>query len=277
MTRRSMVAVGAIVASCGMAQASDISQANGVMFNNRVWNDFPGSTLTPVNTWPTAVGWNEQFAVGEVGNFANKHLAYLSTDGGTSAHQHHVAQGFTLSFTVNISAPNALPRKEGALQIENPRPALGFTDEGHMLVASDGEVAIFGGAMPFFSSNVPGSWGSGSSGSSGGWYTLGQTAQVSFTYYAPGDVDPTLGAYRITFNDPVTGMHDSGLKIWGVESDGTAGFNTGTKIAFQAQNTRNPLIADSSDVIYGNVSVVPAPGALALLGLGGLAAARRRR
>jgi hypothetical protein len=107
-------------------------------------------------------------------------------------------------------------------------------------------------------------------------YTLNTTARLKFEFFAPGEID-AKGAYRVTFTDAVTGVHSTGIKIWGTESDGTAGFNYGTKVALVAQNQRNPLIADSSDINYSDIQIIPAPGAMALLGAAGLLAARRRR
>jgi MYXO-CTERM domain-containing protein len=109
-------------------------------------------------------------------------------------------------------------------------------------------------------------------------YTFGTTATIDFSYYAPGVQDPTLGAYRLIFTDAVTGAHDSGIKLWGAaEPDGCKGYNSGTEVALHFQGFNNLVQADGIDITYGNVSVTPAPGALALLGLGGLVASRRRR
>lgn len=260
----------ALVASSGAALAGDISQVNGTQQVNRVWNDFASSTLVPTNNYPAQVSWDESFPAGTTGNFANKHLSYLSTDGGASAFGLDGNQSWTLTTHVQISAPNGAPRKEGALQIENPRPGLGYTDEGHLLVASDGEVAIFGGVMPFYTSNFTG----------GPWYSLNSVSLLTFQYFAPGSNpnDPILGGLQVSMNDPILGFHQSPILTWGaMEPDGTRGFNTGTKIAFQAQNQRNPFINDHSYIAYTDTSIVPAPGALALMGLAGLAASRRRR
>ncbi len=262
--------VSALVLMAGAAVAQDISTVNSVMVQDRVWNDFPGSTLVTTNAYPGSVRWEEQFAVGEPGNFANKHMAWFSNDGGASAFEMFVGQSWTIEFDIRISAPGLLPRKEGGLQLNNPRFGGAWIDEGRVLVATNdwgnpggpGEVAVFGGAMPFHSF--------------GGVYTTGTTAHLSFSYIAPGVLGPE-GAYRLIFTDAVTGVHDSGNKIWGVEPDGTVGFNNGSKAAMVAQNTRNPIIADSSDIEYSNIHVIPAPGAALMLGLAGLAAGRRRR
>jgi len=260
----------ALAVSAGSAFAADISLVNGTVMQNRVWNDFASSTLVSTNNYPAQVSWDESFPAGTTGNFANKHLAYLSTDGGATPLGLNVGQSWTLTTNIQISAPNASPRKEGALQIENPRPGLGYTDEGHVLVASDGEVAIFGGVMPFYTSNFTG----------GPWYSLNSISTLTLEYFAPGSnpMDPILGGLRVSMNDPVHGFHQSPILTWGsMEPDGTKGFNTGTKIAFQAQNQRNPFIDDHSFISYTGTTIVPAPGALALMGLAGLAAARRRR
>ncbi len=271
-------ALAAVATFAGSAMAIDINSVNSVHVVNRVFNDFPTSNLTNVANFPAEVSWHEEFPAGTVGNFANKHLAYLSNDGGASAYQHYPGQGFTLGFDARIAAPGVAPRKEGVLQIENPRPGLGFTDEGHVLIGSEGEIAIFGGVMPFFSCRVPGSAGIGAVGVDGSdWYSPGESARITFRYYAPGEVDAVLGGYELTYQG-VNGFRSSGVKLWGnAEPDGTVGFNFGTKIAFQIQNQRNPVINDVSDAQYTNITLVPAPGALALIGLGGLAAARRRR
>jgi len=268
-----------LVAFAGMASAAiagDMSQVNGLAVTTRVFNDFGTSALAIDGTARAQTSEtfaraglgdyrvHEDFAAGTVGNFANKHMAYLSNDGGNSAMGLHSSQSWKLEFDINITAPNGAPRKEGVIQIENPRPALGYTDEGHILVASDGEVAVFGGVMPF-------------TGFGGGTYTLNTTAHVSFEFFAPGAVDALLGGYRLIFTDAVTGVHDSGIKLWGTEPDGTVGFNEDTRIAFAVQNQRNPFINDSSDFLFSNITVVPAPGSIAVMGLMGLAATRRRR
>ncbi len=268
------------VAFAGLASAAiagDMSQVNGLAVTTRLWNDFGTSSLsvdgsargqTTENFARAGMGdfrVHEEFAAGTVGNYANKHIAYLSNDGGNSAMGLHASQSWKLEFNINITAPNGAPRKEGVIQIENPRPSLGYTDEGRILVASDGEVAVFGGVMPF-------------TGFGNSTYTRGTTAHVSFEFYAPGTVDAVLGGYRLIFTDAVTGVHDSGIKLWGAsEPDGTTGFNEGTKVGFVVQNQRNPFINDSSDFLFSNITIVPAPGSIAVMGLMGLAATRRRR
>jgi hypothetical protein len=274
--RTTVMASVALVVAAGAAQGQDISTVNGYHVNARVFNDFAGSNLliNGVNYPAPATGaivgqsgpvlFEETFPQGIPGNFANKHVAWLSNDAGASRFQTNVNQTWSMVFTVNMSAVSGSPRKEAGVEIHQPRPGLGYTDEGQILIASDnGEVAVFGATMPF-------------TGFGAGAYTLGTTALVQFDYFAPGAADPTKGAYRLRFLDAVTGLHDSGLKVWGAEPDGIVGM-TNAYVGFKDQNQRNPFAADGVRVEYNGIQIVPAPGAMALLGLGGLMAARRRR
>ncbi|MCX5691383.1 MAG: PEP-CTERM sorting domain-containing protein [Planctomycetota bacterium] len=264
MTMRSVFGF-AVLAVAGSAFAVDMSTVNGFKYE-KLWNDFPTAAATVTNSFPS-FGVREEFAAGTVGNFANKHVGWLSNDGGASRISNNYFQSWTLSFNVNIGTAfdQTAPRREAGIEVHNPRNPVfgGYTDEGQVLIASDGEVAVFGGAMPFTGM--------------GNVYTLGTTAAVTFEYFAPGAVDATKGAYRLTFVDAVTGSHSSGLKIWGDEGDLLYGLNNGASIGLKAQNQRNPLIPDFSDIQYSNVSVVPAPASLALVGLAGLVVSRRRR
>lgn len=264
MSIRNVSALALLCVVAGSATATDISSVNSFKVEERIFNDFPTSSLVTTNAFPN-LRFEDTFAAGTVGNFANKHVGFLSNDGGATRFQNNYWQSWEMNFTVRIDTAfnQGNPRREAGVEIYNPRPRLNFTDEGQILIASDGEVAMFGAAMPFTGL--------------GNVYTLGTTASVKFEYFAPGVQDAILGAYRLTFTDAVTGVSTSGIKIWGNESDGTFGFNDGTAFGLKAQNQRNPQIDDFSDIQYGGFSVVPAPASLALLGLGGLLVGRRRR
>lgn len=98
--------------------------------------------------------------------------------------------------------------------------------------------------------------------------------------------------------DIFSGGSDFGLNVWSFSTDGTVGVTAGT-IAFDGSTTWTLSAADYAEMLAGNMSgdiifgadtdddvgtyiggwevKVPAPGSLALLGLGGIAAGRRRR
>jgi MYXO-CTERM domain-containing protein len=277
-------ALSVLAAFAGSAAAQDISTVNGYNVHLRNWNDFPGSTLNwgsaasasipaPVPATAALPGFGgglrfqETFPTGTPGNFANQHYGLFSNDGGATPFGLNNHQSFTVNTDITITTPAGGPRKEGGLKFYNDR-GNGFIDEGEVLVASEnGEVAVFGAAMNFTGFGV-------------GAYTPGTTAHLSFQYIAPG-INSFYAAYRVVFTDAVTGVHDSGIVDFdhGAAVDPNApanGFNSGSKLGFLDQNQRNPF-GDSVDVIYGNPSVVPTPGALALLGLAGFSFSRRRR
>jgi hypothetical protein len=286
MKTTAAIFVMALVA--GSAFASDISQVNAYRIEGRNWGDFHGTSvmdygpaagpLAPApgvaftaTQGPIAGGMRiREVLPAGVGGGTN-HGAWLSDDGGASRFglwgggEGSGGQSFNITTTIRMQGGQTAPRKEGGLKIRNPRPALNYTDDGLVMVASDGEVAVFGAVMPF-------------TGLGGSVYTFGTTATIDFTYYAPGVVDPVLGAYRLIFTDAVTGVHNSGLKLWSAtEPDGAKGFNNGTEIGLHFQGFNNLVLPDAVDITYGNITITPAPGALALLGLGGLVATRRRR
>lgn len=278
--------VVALTAGSAFAIA-DISSVNAYRFEGRNFGDFNGDALSygpaagplvaapgtafVASQAPVGAGMrvSESFPAGQGGG--SNHEAYLSNDGGASRFgiwgggEGSGGQSFNITTSITMTGSQLAPRKEGGLKFRNPRPALGYVDEGLVLVASDGEVAVFGAVMPF-------------TGLGASVYTFGTTATIDFSYYAPGVADPTLGAYRLVFTDAVTGVHDSGIKLWGAaEPDGCKGYNGGTEVALHFQGFNNLVLPDGIDISYGNVSVTPAPSALALLGLGGLVATRRRR
>lgn len=282
----------AVVALAGIAAAASaqITSINGLRVEYRQFNDFgtsnlsigpaagplvaqpqtPGSTALPL---AGGVRIRDEFPIPTAGNFANKHTALLSNDAGATAYQFMNNQSFDISVSFTMSNGDPLrSRKEGGFAFFVPN-GTGGIDEGRLLVASNsfgpsgpftpGETAIFGGTMPFTGGNPGSGWGNGT-------YADGSTVTLRFVYNAPGDSGPQA-SYEAFFNG-----QSSGLKYWDV--NGPNGFRDGTTIGFVGQFTRVPIVADFGDVTYGNISItVPTPGALALIGLAGLAATRRRR
>ncbi len=287
MNKTVAVSAIALLSFAGVA-AAQISSINGFHVITRNFNDFPGSTLTvngiaapagangnvAINGLGAGLHYSEQFSRGEPGNFANRHLGHFSADGGVTNYAFQNNQSFRLDTTISITAgSNGPAAKEGGITVFNNRTVfengqnVTFTDEGFMLVKTNGgvngggEVALFGGALPFFSFN-----------SVGVDYAPGTTASIAFTYFAPGELG-AAAAYEASFNGISTG-----IKFFDNNSDVSGnGLGNGSLIGLRAQNSRLPTIADFADTDYGNISIIPGPGAAGLLGLAGLVALRRRR
>src|SRR5947209_14570615 len=87
---------------------------NGVMVNQRVFNDFPDSTLTITNNYPTLVEIKDQFNTVPA-KFANRHDALLSSDGGATAFTFNNNESFDVSADVTLKAGSNAPRKEAGI------------------------------------------------------------------------------------------------------------------------------------------------------------------
>lgn len=250
---RVMNCVGIVLAAGLAASASaQIGSINSLVVHERQWNDFPTSSLT---TSATADSFHvhEEFAAGTVGNYANKHWASFSADG-TTDYLFRNQDSFQISFNINLNAFAGQPRKEAGLFIFNHHPD-GWNAEGPFMVASDGESAIFGGAMPF-------------TGFGNAAYALGTTVAVQFNYFAPSGGG--LAAYEAIFNGV-----SSGVKKF--DDPAFNGFNDGSVIAFYSQNQRNPFVDDFVDLNYTNIKIIPTPATGAIFGLVSLVGLRRRR
>lgn len=297
MAIRSLAAVAALAAFAGSAIA-DVSTINSVRIQNRNFNDFPGSTILQTVQYPTTVDWDERFPAGAAsrlpagnppgsGGFANRHFGWFSADNGASNYAFQNGESFTARANVLIQTGgnitpggNALPRREAGFAIFNPQngfdggnpnnPIVSYIDEGFVMVASDGEVAMFGGGLPFFSFN--------SLNDPNARYFLGTSARIEFRYFAPSGGNPAACQVVFTnflgteFASPVLPFSNASVVL-----GNASGLANGTNVGLRAQNQRNPNFDDFSLIRYNNISVTPTPGAAALLALGGLMAGRRRR
>lgn len=244
----SLVAVTALAGSA----AAQFGGINSLHVEERIFNDFPSSQLSITGNYQDGIRFREDFPQFTPGNFANKHWGTFATDGTDYLFQDE--SSFQICFDITMNAVDGRPRKEGGLFLRNPHRD-GWTAEGALLVASDGEVAVFGAGLPFFT------FGNNA-------YTLGTTARVIFNYYGTEVGTPAI---EVIFNGVSSGVLKFG------DLGNFNGFNDGTRISLNAQNQRNPLIDDFSDIYYQNIKVIPAPGAIALAGLIAASGLRRRR
>ena len=198
--------------------------ANGATIETRTFNDCPLSTLTTTNSYPASIEITDTMDTLCVG-FANLHSFSFSEDGGATAAVFNNNSHFKFSADVNISGAG---QGEGGLRIS---PWYGkFVDGRFMANVTTGEIACFGGALPFYSFT----------GNHGITYTRGTTIHLEVTYQA-NELVPTAPAtiqYRVVYNNttydsPVLPFGEQNPNecrlagvyngLWGMLNDGRAG------------------------------------------------------
>ncbi len=138
---------------------------NAAQISTRVFNDCPTSTLTVFNGYPAAISIND--ANLDCFGFANLHTWSFSTDGGLTKAQFENCSYYRFCADVNLDG-NA--KGEGGLRVApwwSPD-----ADGKFMLNTGTGEIACFGGRLPFYSFTV----------NFGVTYTVGQVAHMEIIY-----------------------------------------------------------------------------------------------
>jgi len=117
---------------------------NGAHITPRVFNDCPSSTFTPVNAYPGLIRFTDENL--QCFGFANLHAWSFSSDLGASdaAFQNGDAFAFSAHLTLNGTGNG-----EAGLRIS---PWWSPYADGHFNCrVPDGEIACFGGRLPFYS------------------------------------------------------------------------------------------------------------------------------
>lgn len=252
MMKTSVLLTGLAAGLTLTAVASARPVPNGVVAVDRLFNDYPNSTLSVINNYPNQV----QFTESDFGSggFANRHSRYFSADGGATAIDWNYGDAFDLAFTLDLDATPTNGREAGF-----HTDLFGF---GIFGLLPNGEIAAFGSILPFHSF--------------GAVWTPGSPVRLEMIH-TPGNGD---GVTPGTIPSTMEYRYDNG---GGVVSSGPIPFTTteggipsafNFLVGFGVQNAGAP--GGTSNANFTNV-LVPAPSAAALLGLGGLALIRRRR
>lgn len=136
-----LVAVALVALAAGSALSAGVP--NSAVVIPRVFNDSPFSILTVTNTYPTGICLTD--AVVQPAGWANLHVWRLSQDGLTPMPLAN-NDGFAFGASVRISGAGD---GEAGVQLS---PWWSLNADGRFNIRTpDGEVAVFGGRLPFYS------------------------------------------------------------------------------------------------------------------------------
>ena len=209
---------------------------DGVFVLERVFDDYPNSTLSVTNAYPTQVQFQESVFGERVGAFANRHDALFSDDGGTSPRTFDIEEPFDVRAKVILDDGSDTPRKEAGIRINSPN-----TGDVLFIVNSDaGEIVAFGGGGPFhiFGKNA-----------TGDGYTPGQTIFMRMIYQPNSNTPEDPGTLEYIINRG-NGVETSGPLAFDNLEKGPVDFQVG----LYAQTTPNDPVADFSIVTYTNIA-----------------------
>ena len=156
---------------------------NSAVVVPRIFNDCPGSTLNITNNYPTCVTIDDQNA-GCIG-FANLHAWRFSEDG-TNPLVFNNGDSFRFAADLTISGTG---NAEAGLQIA---PWWSQADGRLNVRTTDGEIACFGGRLPFYSFTASHSLS----------YVKGETIHLEIVYHANGlsEASPGTIEYKVTMS-----------------------------------------------------------------------------
>lgn len=177
------ILLGILVAAMAVSTASATPNPNSAVLHPRVFNDCPSSVLTSSNMYPGSLWFNDEMNC--VTGWANLHTWRLSEDGVTAA-QFMNGDCFRLSACLTITGDG---NGEAGLQIS---PWWSPDVDGRFNVrVPDGEVACFGGRLPFYSFT----------GSQGLRYVRGEPICLEIIYTPNGlsMASPATIEYKATF------------------------------------------------------------------------------
>jgi len=210
---------------CGLAMSlAPASHAtpnpNSAAFNLRVFNDCPFSTITTTNTYPVTVSIDDAVPASTCFGFANLH-AWSFSENGTDAAPFDNNSCFTFSANLVIDGTG---QGEAAIRIS---PWWSQYVDGRINVrTTDGEIACFGGRLPFYSftgNGVPS-------------YVKGTSIYLEMAYDPnqmteadPATIQYTVGYGGNSYSSPVLPFdqgndnEDPPYGLWGMLNDGRAG------------------------------------------------------
>lgn len=258
-----LLTVFASVIVCGVAFASPV--IDSAVIKERIWNDADYSTFTSGNLYPTSL-WMEDLGLDDYG-WANRHNFRLSENDGISEAVFMNNDDFAFSADVTITGTANI---EGGLNLS---PWWSQDVDGvFMLNTENGEVSCWGGRLPFYSFTVE----------HGLTYTKGETVRLGMVYDPhslteadPGTIQYSYQVGATEYLSPVLAFdqgnpdEDPPSGLWGILNDARVGGWFMPKV-----DSGTP--GNWGLIEFENMTYVPEPAGLTLLGLA-LTLMRRRR
>lgn len=219
--RKALLGLAALALLCAGLTVNDAAatpEPNSAVIIPRVFNDCPQSEFEYVNNYPAMISMTDNLEDCIVG-FANLHLWRFSEDGmNPILFQNN--EGFLFRASLVIGGTG---HGEAGLQIA---PWWSQADGRFNVRTTDGEIAVFGGRLPFYSFT----------GEHGVSYTKGEMITLSVEYEPneltednPGTIQYRLDYQDAVYNSPVIpfDMGNPGEEdpwgLWGILNDAQAG------------------------------------------------------
>ena len=161
-----LIGLGLMANHAAVAQVSSI---NSAIIQSRVFNDVPGAVFTGVNTYPTLISLSEQ-GVSRTNGFANRDIWQFSNNA-TTAYQFQHNNYFSASFTLNLTANSASPRREAGFLFSTAS-----NGDIQFLVNTDGHEVVQFGGISFYSFNA----------NNGITYNSGDNIVLGMSYFVDG-------------------------------------------------------------------------------------------
>lgn len=232
-----------------------VTSINSAVVTTHVFNDVPNATPIVVNSYPSAI-YLAELGVSRTNGFANRDLWQFSANG-TAPYQLQNGDYFSATFSLALTGSPISPRKEAGFLFSTVNDG-----DVQFVVNTDGhEVVQFGGISFYsFTGNnlVPP-------------YNSGQSIVLRMDYFKDSN---GLNALRFFANGVASPVFDFTSTV----GSGALDIGNGSTLGgyFQIQNDpANP--ANGGNALFYNISIIPEPSTLVLLGLGGLALLLRRR
>jgi hypothetical protein len=230
------------VLAVGVASATPTP--NGAVLNTRIFNDCPTSVLNTTNNYPALISISDSDL--SCGGFANLHNWHFSEDGGATDAVFNNGDCFKYSADLTISGAG---EGEGGLQVA---PWWSQNVDGRFNVrTTDGEIACFGGRLPFYSFT----------GDQGVTYTKGDLIHLEIVYNPHSNtmLDPATVTYTVvyqstTYSSPALPFdegnpaEDPPYGVWGMLNDARVGGYV--QCFLQAGNGNAALQADYENITF---------------------------